>query len=127
MGLIYSRLTVTEPMIVHGGCPNLIQVAPKSGLTIVDIQRAVSTYFGLPFDEMKSARRARDVARPRQIAMFLAKEFTPRSLPEIGRRFGGRDHTTVIHAIRRIKELIETNADLASDVTKLRGEIERLV
>ena len=70
-------------------------------VTIDEIQRAVSTYFELKPIELVSARRARVVARPRQIAMYLAKRLTTRSLPEIGRKFGGRDHSTVIHAVRR--------------------------
>ena len=73
---------------------------------------------------MLSARRARDVARPRQIAMYLAKRLTPRSLPEIGRRFGGRDHTTVIHAIKRIKELRAADSELDSDVRSLLRKLE---
>ncbi|MEZ5918881.1 MAG: helix-turn-helix domain-containing protein [Alphaproteobacteria bacterium] len=62
---------------------------------------------------MHSARRARNVARPRQVAMYLAKQLTARSLPEIGRKFGGRDHTTVMHAVRKIEELMEEDAQIA--------------
>ena len=68
---------------------------------------------------MLSARRARAVARPRQVAMYLAKQLTARSLPEIGRKFGGRDHTTVIHAVRRIEQLRESDNALNEDVEKL--------
>jgi len=70
--------------------------------------------------DMVSARRARAVARPRQVAMYLAKQLTPRSLPEIGRKFGGRDHTTVMHAIRRIEELRALDMTLNEDVEQLR-------
>ncbi|MGH6980494.1 MAG: helix-turn-helix domain-containing protein, partial [Stellaceae bacterium] len=66
-----------------------------------------------------SARRAREIARPRQVAMYLCKMLTPRSLPEIGKKFGGRDHTTVIHAIRRIEELSVADKTLAEDVAIL--------
>ena len=66
-----------------------------------------------------SARRAREVARPRQIAMYLAKQLTPRSLPEIGRRFGGRDHTTVIHAVRQIERLRGEDSEIDNDVRTL--------
>ena len=73
---------------------------------------------------MTSARRAREVARPRQIAMYIAKQLTPRSLPEIGRRFGGRDHTTVIHAIKQIEKLRQIDAELDSDVRLLLRQLE---
>jgi chromosomal replication initiator protein len=69
--------------------------------------------------DMMSARRAREVARPRQVAMYLAKKLTPRSLPEIGRRFGGRDHTTVMHAVKRIDELRVADRELEADISHL--------
>jgi chromosomal replication initiator protein len=70
---------------------------------------------------MFSARRARQIARPRQIAMFLAKNLTSLSYPEIGRNFGNRDHTTIMHAVRKIEELMETDAALADDVSLLKS------
>jgi chromosomal replication initiator protein len=73
---------------------------------------------------MSSARRARAVARPRQIAMFLAKQLTSRSLPEIGRKFGNRDHTTVMHACSRVAELMQKDPALAEDVELLRRMLE---
>jgi chromosomal replication initiator protein len=73
---------------------------------------------------MTSARRARVVARPRQVAMFLSKQLTQRSLPEIGRKFGGRDHTTVMHAVRKIEELKTTDSSFAEDVDLLRRMLE---
>jgi chromosomal replication initiator protein len=73
---------------------------------------------------MGSARRAREVARPRQIAMYLAKQLTQRSLPEIGRRFGGRDHTTVIHAVRTIEALRVKDAEIDADVRLLLRQLE---
>jgi chromosomal replication initiator protein len=73
---------------------------------------------------MHSARRARAVARPRQIAMYLSKQLTSRSLPEIGRKFGGRDHTTVMHAVRKVEELREVDAVFADDVDLLRRMLE---
>lgn len=93
-------------------------------VTIDDIQRAVSTYFELKPLELVSARRARAVARPRQIAMYLAKRLTTRSLPEIGRKFGGRDHSTVIHAVRRIEELRDSDRDVDSAVRVLMRDLE---
>src|SRR5690348_16182149 len=85
-------------------------------LTISRIQQVVSEFFEIPEREMRSCRRFRDVARPRQIAMYLARELTPKSLPDIGRRFGNRDHTTVIHAIKTVEHLINIDADFAADV-----------
>lgn len=93
-------------------------------VTIDEIQRAVSTYFELKPIELVSARRARVVARPRQIAMYLAKRLTTRSLPEIGRKFGGRDHSTVIHAVRRIEQLRDSDTDVDSAVRVLLRELE---
>lgn len=69
-------------------------------------------------------KRVRTIARPRQIAMYLAKQLTPRSLPEIGRRFGGRDHTTIMHGVRRIEELMTTDSQMADDLQLLRRQLE---
>ncbi len=93
--------------------------ASKRRITIDEIQKRVSEHFHIRHAEMVSARRAREVARPRQIAMYLAKQLTPRSLPEIGRRFGGRDHTTVIHAVRQIEKLRAADSEIDSDVRTL--------
>jgi chromosomal replication initiator protein len=88
-------------------------------VTIDEIQRRVAEHFNIRLSEMTSERRARAVARPRQIAMYLAKQLTTRSLPEIGRKFGGRDHTTVMHAVRKIEELTLGDRALAEDVELL--------
>ena len=93
-------------------------------ITIDDIQRRVAEHYSIRMTDMFSARRARAVARPRQVAMFLAKQLTSRSLPEIGRRFGNRDHTTVMHAVSRITELMAEDRTLAEDVTLLRKLLE---
>jgi chromosomal replication initiator protein len=69
--------------------------------------------------DMHSARRSRVVARPRQVAMYLSKKFTSKSLPEIGRKFGGKDHTTVMHAVKRVEELMSTDAEFAQDLELL--------
>jgi chromosomal replication initiator protein len=94
-------------------------------VTVDDIQKATSEHFGLKQADLISERRTRSVARPRQAAMWLAKQLTTRSLPDIGRRFGGRDHTTVLHAVRRIEELRAGDPQLARDLEtltrKLRG------
>jgi chromosomal replication initiator protein len=99
--------------------------APKTrSLLIAQIQGVVARYYHLPLSEMRSARRAREVARPRQVAMYLSKQLTPRSLPEIGRRFGGRDHTTVIHAVKQIEKLCAEDAELHEDVIILKRTLE---
>jgi chromosomal replication initiator protein len=92
--------------------------------SIEDIQKQVAEHFNIKAADMHSTRRARTVARPRQIAMYLAKELTTCSLPEIGRKFGGRDHTTVLHAVRRIEELIATDPHLAEDLMVLRRTLQ---
>ena len=91
--------------------------------TIDEIQKKVAEHFNISVKEMQSSRRARTVARPRQIAMYLAKQLTSRSLPEIGRKFD-RDHTTVMHAVRKVEELIMEDASLAEDVEALRRVLE---
>ncbi|MCG8535551.1 MAG: chromosomal replication initiator protein DnaA, partial [Pseudomonadales bacterium] len=88
-------------------------------VSIDNIQKTVAEYFKIKMGDILSKRRSRSVARPRQIAMALAKELTNHSLPEIGDAFGGRDHTTVLHACRKIKELRETSADVREDYTNL--------
>jgi chromosomal replication initiator protein len=93
-------------------------------VTIEEIQKRVAEHFNIRLSEMTASRRARAVARPRQVAMYLAKQLTPRSLPQIGDKFGGRDHTTVIHAIKKIEELIATDTALAEDVDMLRRMLE---
>jgi chromosomal replication initiator protein len=93
-------------------------------VTIDEIQKRVAEHYNIRLSDMHSARRARAVARPRQVAMFLCKQLTPRSLPEIGRKFGGRDHTTVMHAVRKIEELRATDRALAEDVELLRRMLE---
>ncbi len=93
-------------------------------ITIDEIQKAVSVHFDLKPIDLVSARRARAVARPRQIAMYLAKRLTTRSLPEIGRKFGGRDHSTVIHAVRRIEELRDADRDVDAAVRALTYQLE---
>jgi chromosomal replication initiator protein len=92
-------------------------------VTIDEIQKRVGAHFDLKPLDMVSARRARAVARPRQIAMYLAKRLTTRSLPEIGRKFGGRDHSTVIHAVRRIEELRDTDREVDAAVRLLLSEL----
>lgn len=89
-------------------------------VTIEEIQRKVAEHYNIRLSDMIGPKRLRTIARPRQVAMYLAKQLTPRSLPEIGRRFGGRDHTTIMHGVRKIEELMATDSQLADDLQLLR-------
>lgn len=93
-------------------------------ITIDEIQRKVAEHYALRLQDMHSSRRSRNVARPRQVAMFLCKKMTPRSLPEIGRKFGGRDHTTVMHAVRKIEELMDDDIGFSDDVKVLMRKLK---
>ena len=93
-------------------------------ISIEEIQKRVAEYFNIKLAEMSSARRSRQVARPRQVAMYLAKQLTSRSLPEIGRKFGGRDHTTVMHAVKKVEELAVSDQNFAEDVELLRRMLQ---
>ncbi|MEE9453637.1 MAG: chromosomal replication initiator protein DnaA [Paracoccaceae bacterium] len=93
-------------------------------VTVEEIMRQVADHYHLRMSDLLSPRRARAVARPRQVAMFLSKMLTSKSLPEIGRRFGGRDHTTVIHAVKRVEELKMSDHQIAEDVEILRRMLE---
>ena len=93
-------------------------------ISIEEIQRRVADHYKIRLSDMASPRRARTVARPRQVAMYLAKQLTSRSLPEIGRKFGDRDHTTVMHAVKRVAELMARDAAFADDVELLRRLLE---
>ena len=98
--------------------------ANRRRITIDEIQRTVCQFYRIDRSEMSSARRARAVVRPRQVAMYLSKVLTPRSYPEIGRKFGGRDHSTVIHAVRLIENLRTRDADMDGDVRSLLRQLE---
>ena len=98
--------------------------ASNRRVTIEEIQKKVAEHFNIRLSDMSSARRARAVARPRQVAMYLAKQLTQRSLPEIGRKFGDRDHTTVMHAVKKVEELCGTDNAFAEDVELLRRMLE---
>ena len=98
--------------------------ASQRKITIDDIQRKVADYYNLRLSDLLSARRSRTIARPRQIAMYLSKILTTRSLPEIGRKFGGRDHTTVIHAVKRVEDLRVNDVAIDEEVEVLRRSLE---
>jgi len=89
-------------------------------LSIEEIQRKVAEHYNIRLSDMIGPKRLRNIARPRQVAMYLAKQMTHRSLPEIGRRFGGRDHTTIMHGVRKIEELMATDSQLSDDLQLLR-------
>lgn len=103
---------------------DLIRNAEPKKVKIEDIQRVVSKHFNVTKSDLLSARRNRTIVRPRQIAMFLSKTLTPRSLPEIGRRFGGRDHTTVLHAVRKIEELTNVDEALGQEIELLKQMLD---
>ena len=92
--------------------------------TVDQIQKKVAEHYNVKMSDMHSSRRSRNIARPRQIAMFLSKNLTTRSLPEIGRKFGGRDHTTVIHAIKKVNELVKNDSSLAEDIEILTRSLQ---
>lgn len=105
-------------------CLSDVLKASDRKVTVEEIQRRVSEHYNIRLSEMIGPKRVRNYARPRQVAMYLAKQMTSRSLPEIGRRFGGRDHTTVMHGIRRIEELKITDSQIADDLELLRRALE---
>lgn len=117
-----SALTVEEAQGFLGAA---LRGGPERRITVDEIQKTVADHFGLKQADLLSERRTRSVARPRQIAMYLCKQHTTRSYPDIGRRFGGRDHTTVLHGVRKIEEMLGSDDQIARDVEaltrKLRG------
>lgn len=103
---------------------DLIRTRDAKRVRIEDILKIVSRHYKVPRNELLSARRSRDVVRPRQIAMYLAKALTSRSLPEIGRRFGGRDHTTVLHSVRKVEQMIKDDLELGQEIELLKRMLE---
>ena len=93
-------------------------------ITVDKIQNVVSNYFNIPLNDMLSQRRSRPLARPRQLAMYLAKKMTTRSLPEIGRRFANRDHTTVIHAVKTITRLSEQDDEMKKNINQIKSLLQ---
>jgi chromosomal replication initiator protein len=99
---------------------DLVRPADPRRIRVEDILRIVAKHYGVSRADLLSSRRTANVVRPRQIAMYLAKTLTLRSLPEIGRRFGGRDHTTVLHAVRKIEGLVQGDQALAEEIEILK-------
>jgi chromosomal replication initiator protein len=113
----FTGSAITTPFIKES-LKDLLALQDKQ-VSIDNIQRVVAEYYKIKISDLLSKRRSRSVARPRQVAMSIAKELTNHSLPEIGDAFGGRDHTTVLHACRKIKQLRETDADIREDYQNL--------
>ena len=111
-----KNLTISDCKSILKDVLNQIKI-----ITVDKIQNAVSNYFNIPLSEMLSQRRSRPLARPRQIAMYLAKKMTSRSLPEIGRRFANRDHTTVIHAVKTITRLSEQDDEMKRNIGQIKS------
>ena len=103
---------------------DLIRPQEPKRIKIEDIQRVVARQYNVSRSDLLSSRRTANVVRPRQVAMYLAKTLTLRSLPEIGRRFGGRDHTTVLHAVRKIEALVSKDVALSEEVESLKRQLQ---
>jgi chromosomal replication initiator protein len=118
--LAYSRFTGLELSLdlCRDALKDLLSVQNRQ-ISIENIQKTVADYYKIKVSEMYSKKRTRNLARPRQVAMSLAKELTQLSLPDIGDAFGGRDHTTVLHACRKIKELKQSNIEIEKDFSAL--------
>ena len=124
---IVAHSTLVGRDITLETCQEVLQDllrAHERRVTIEEIQKRVAEHFNIRFTDMHSARRSRAVARPRQVAMYLAKHLTSRSLPEIGRKFGGRDHTTVMYAVQKVEELRQSDPGFDEDVELLRRMLE---
>ena len=117
--LVHRPITIdTARQLLH----DLLRINERR-VTVEEIQKKVAEYFNIKFNDMVSVRRSRVVARPRQVAMYLSKTYTPKSLPEIGRLFGGRDHTTVMHAIKKVEELCQSDISFAEHIKTLKRAI----
>ena len=124
--LAHSKLTgqpVTLEM-AEREIRDLIRPQEPKRIKIEEIQRIVARQYNVSRADLLSSRRTANVVRPRQVAMYLAKQLTLRSMPEIGRRFGGRDHTTVLHAVRKIENLVNTDASLAEEIELLKRQLQ---
>ena len=119
--IAFSR--VHNKVLTTTDCKNILKdvFSQIKVITVDKIQNVVSNFFNIPLSEMLSQRRSRPLARPRQIAMFLAKKMTSRSLPEIGRRFANRDHTTVIHAVKTITRLSEQDDEMKKNINQIKS------
>ena len=114
---------VHNKLLTIADCKNILKdvFSQIRVITVDKIQNVVSNFFNIALSEMLSQRRSRPLARPRQIAMYLAKKMTSRSLPEIGRRFANRDHTTVIHAVKTITRLSEQDDEMKKNINQIKS------
>jgi chromosomal replication initiator protein len=125
--LVAANQLTQEPITVglaEKTLADLVRSREARRVRIEDILRIVSRHYKVPRNDLLSSRRSRDVVRPRQIAMYLAKALTSRSLPEIGRRFGGRDHTTVLHSVRKVEQMMKDDGDLCQEIELLKRMLE---
>jgi chromosomal replication initiator protein len=124
--LAHSKLTANPITLemAEREIRDLIRPQEPKRVKIEDIQRVVARQYNVSRADLLSSRRTANVVRPRQVAMYLAKTLTLRSLPEIGRRFGGRDHTTVLHAVRKIENLVNTDNGLAEEIELLKRQLQ---
>ena len=122
--LAFSKINTKSPNIYE--CKRILKDFindNKKSINVESIQNIVAVYFNLNIQEMLSPRRSRSLARPRQIAMYLAKKYTTNSLPDIGRKFSNRDHTTVIHAVKKIEELIKNDNEIKHNITEIKKRL----
>ena len=114
---------VHNKVLTINDCKNILKdvFSQIKVITVDKIQNVVSNYFNIALSDMLSQRRSRPLARPRQIAMYIAKKMTTRSLPEIGRRFANRDHTTVIHAVKTITRLSEQDDEMKKNINQIKS------
>ncbi len=122
--LAYTKINTKSPSIYE--CKRILKdfiTHNNKQINVESIQNIVASYFNLNIQEMLSARRSRSLARPRQIAMYLAKQYTTNSLPEIGRKFSNRDHTTVIHAVKKVEELINKDNEIKLNVNEIKKKL----
>ena len=119
--LAFSKINTKSPTIYE--CKKILKDfinCNNKSINVESIQNLVASYFNLNIQEMLSPRRSRSLARPRQIAMYLAKQYTTNSLPDIGRKFSNRDHTTVIHAVKKIDELIKKDNEIRQNIIEIK-------
>ena len=122
--LAFSKINTKSPTIYE--CKKILKDfinCNVKSINVETIQNIVAAHFNLNIQEMLSARRSRSLARPRQIAMYLAKQHTSNSLPDIGKKFSNRDHTTVIHAVKKIEELMKKDDEIRQSVAEIKKRI----
>jgi chromosomal replication initiator protein len=125
--LLYHNKLTSQPVTLEMAereVRDLIRPQEPRRVKIEDIQRVVARQYNVSRSDLLSSRRTANVVRPRQVAMYLAKTLTLRSLPEIGRRFGGRDHTTVLHAVRKIENLVGSDTSVAEEIESLKRQLQ---